>query len=126
MCSVKHISTTNNIEERVKIISSRLNFDDNPEQFSTNFKVAQENLYQSIFAAKKKLTEISYAQEELFLCSKIAIENQVEGLRTDILLLKTARAYAALQSCNAITEEHIQTIAPFRPQRKSGYRLSLL
>ena len=115
-----NISTTNNVEERVKIISSRLNFDDNPEQFGANFKVAQENLYKSILAAKKKLTEITYTQEELFLCSKIALENQVEGLRTDILLLKTARAYAALQNCNVITEENIQKIAPFVLNHRSN------
>ena len=43
----------------------------------------------------------------------MAIENRVEGLRADILLMRTSRAYAAYEGREVVLKEDVEKIAPF-------------
>ncbi len=45
--------------------------------------------------------------------SELCLRYGVEGVRADILLVKAARAYAALQNQDAVSVRHIDHVAPF-------------
>ncbi|TPN87034.1 AAA family ATPase [Aquimarina algicola] len=98
---------------RQKIIKQRFKFDDNPADFVANYKSKDESIAKQIDAAKNNLKSIKIDDSIIEYCSKLAIQHQVEGLRADILLLKTARAYIAYQDKSEITKEAVDKIADF-------------
>jgi magnesium chelatase subunit D len=107
------ISTSHDTKIRQQIIKQRINFDDNPLEFSAKYKREDLEIRQQIEHAKAKLTSIVIEDSIIAYCSDLAIKNNVEGLRADILLLKTARAYAAFQNLAVISTDTVDKIANF-------------
>lgn len=114
------IKTSLILEERAQIIENRLNFDDNPEVFVALYTKAQQKIYDQIKNAKEKLTSIKIDVSLYKKAAEIALEHKVEGHRSDVLLLKTARAYAAYLNDDKVEESHLEKIAPFVLNHRSN------
>lgn len=114
------VKTSLNLDERAKIIENRLNFDDNPESFSAMFSKKQERIFQQIKNAKGKLKTVKIDSSLYKKAASISLTHQVEGHRADVLLLKTARAYAAYLNDDIIEEYHLEKIAPFVLNHRSN------
>ena len=108
-----NITTTTDAKVRQQIIKQRFQFDDNPADFVANYKSKDQRIATQIETAKNKLKTVLINDAIIEYCSQLAIEHQVEGLRADILLLKTARAFAAYQNATEITKEDVDKIADF-------------
>ncbi|WBX78075.1 AAA family ATPase [Tenacibaculum ovolyticum] len=107
------IKTPTDVAIRQQIIKQRFKFDDNPIEFITNYKSEEESISKQIEAAKKNLKAIQITDAIIEYCSELAVKHQVEGLRADILLLKTARAYVAYKNTVTITKKDVDVIADF-------------
>ena len=107
------VTTPQNLEIRKTILRHRLAFDQNPEAFQTHFANEEQLLQKRILQAKQALPNIEIPEACYDWATRTCQMHQVEGLRADILLLKTAKAYAAWQGDTIVSEEHLQTIAPF-------------
>lgn len=108
-----NITTPTDLKIRQQIIKQRIEFDDNPSLFITNYKSKNENIAAQIETAKNRLKSVKISNAIIEYCSELAIQHQVEGLRADILLLKTARAFAAYQNTLEIAKEDVDKIADF-------------
>lgn len=107
------VNTPQELETRKTITQHRLAFDQNPLVFRQRFAEAEQALQSRIIRAKQALPTIQVPEGIYDLVAKQCLAHQVEGLRADILLIKTAQAYAAWQGAQAVTEAHVRTIAPF-------------
>ena len=107
------IKTPTDVVIRQQIIKQRFKFDDNPVSFIANYKSEEESISKQIEAAKKNLKAIQITDAIIEYCSELAVKHQVEGLRADILLLKTARAYVAYKNTVTITKKDVDVIANF-------------
>ncbi|AUP81315.1 AAA family ATPase [Flavivirga eckloniae] len=107
------ITTPKDVKIRQKIMKQRLAFDDDPSQFIVNYKSKDESIATQIKTAKSKLLSIKIADGVIEYCSELAIQHQVEGLRADILLIKTARAYASYKNIAEVTTKEVDSIADF-------------
>ncbi|NQY31104.1 MAG: AAA family ATPase [Flavobacteriaceae bacterium] len=107
------ITTPTDSKVRQKIIKQRFEFDDNPSQFISKYKSKDAAISKQIISAKSKLKSVKVTDAIIEYCSELAIQHQVEGLRADILLLKTARAFAAYQNTSEITTKDVDRIADF-------------
>jgi len=107
------ITTPTALKTRQKIIKQRLQFDDNPSAFVRQYERKEESIAAQIEAAKNKLKTVKTNNPIIEYCSALAVQHQVEGLRADILLLKTARAYAAYHNASEITKKDVDKIADF-------------
>lgn len=107
------IKTPTDVAIRQQIIKQRFKFDDNPIEFITNYKSEEESISKQIETAKKNLKAIQITDAIIEYCSELAVKHQVEGLRADILLLKTARAYVAYKNTATITKKDVAIIADF-------------
>ncbi|MBQ4802755.1 AAA family ATPase [Aquimarina sp. MMG015] len=108
-----NITTPTDPKVRQKIIKQRFEFDDNPVEFVTNYKNKDEEVAIQIEIAKNNLKSVKVNDSIIEYCSELAIQHQVEGLRADILLLKTARAYTTYQNGSEVTKESVDKIADF-------------
>ena len=106
-----NITTSVDPKVRQKIIKQRFEFDDDPLQFIANYNTEDNRIKTQIEAAKKRLKSIQINDDIIAYCSQLAIQHQVEGLRADILLLKTARAFVAYQNTSDISIKDVDTIA---------------
>lgn len=106
------IHTPDAIEERTEVIRRRMQFDSNATDFQNQYAQSERELRERIANAKSHLETISVSDEQLQYCAQLASDHGVEGLRADILLLKTAKAFAAWNGESTLTTDHIDTIAP--------------
>ncbi|MBD0402590.1 VWA domain-containing protein [Flammeovirga sp. EKP202] len=107
------VKTSTSLEERTKIVQHRLAFDDDPKAFFEGFDKEQKQLFNQIISAQERLSSIELESDVLEYCSQLAIDHAVEGLRADILLVKTVRAYVAFQNRKKVTKEEVKAIQEF-------------
>ncbi|TCI93739.1 VWA domain-containing protein [Tenacibaculum sp. M341] len=113
------IETPKDISVRKQIADHRFSFDTNPEAFYETFKNQEVALQQQITVAKTQLATIVLTDAIKEMCAQLTLQNHVEGMRADILLLKSTRAYASFLNKSEVTEEHVLKIAPFVLQHRS-------
>ncbi|MCD8411863.1 AAA family ATPase [Tenacibaculum finnmarkense] len=108
-----NVTTPTDVKIRQKIIKQRFLFDDAPIPFIDAYKSKDATIAKQITKAKEVLLSIKITDEIIEYCSELAVLNQVEGLRADILLVKTARAFSAYKNTTEITKKDVDTIADF-------------
>lgn len=113
------IQTPQDIAIRTKIAMQGLTFDSDPEAFYKQFQEEETKVRNKVFKAQQQLVDIEIPEAVQNKCASLTIEHQVEGMRADILLLKTARAYAAFCNESTVTVEMVDTIAPFVLQHRA-------
>lgn len=107
------VRTPQDLEIRKAILRHRLAFDQDPEAFQARFAPEEQKIQTRIGKAQKALPTIDIPEVCYDWVARTCKAHEVEGLRADILLLKTAKAYAAWQGDNLVTEAHLQAIAHF-------------
>lgn len=113
------ITTPKDIQVRKQIAIQRLEFDSDNDAFYKRYIDESAALKSCIIKAKQQLTGIVIPESIQELSSQLTLDNNVEGMRADILLLKTVRAYAAYLGETIITEDMLHKIAPFVLQHRS-------
>lgn len=109
-------------EQRVEVVRRRLSYEADIESFCDGYKAEQLKLARSIEAAKAKIPSVEISDELLTRVAEIAIEVGVDGHRADIVLIKTAIAYAAFMGRTQVEKEDIKVAArlalPHRMRRR--------
>lgn len=115
------IKTEHDIKERQKIVEHRMTFDDHPEAFIKRFQEEQAHLLTQIEQAKNQLVKLKLSASLYSTASALAVQHQVEGHRADILLIKTARAYAAFLGDSEVLDTHIHAISHLVLNHRSNH-----
>lgn len=113
------ILTPTDKKMRSQIAMQRLSFDSDPKTFYLQFANEEQAIKNQIVAAKQQLHKVIIPENIQELCAELTITNQVQGMRADILLLKTARAYAAYTNQGVVSTEMVHIIAPFVLQHRA-------
>lgn len=80
---------------RAEIIARRLDFDADPESFVTRFATDDEALHARIDRARALLDDVELAPSILGQIATVCAAFDVDGMRADIVIARTARAHAA-------------------------------
>jgi magnesium chelatase subunit D len=99
------------VEERVEIVKRRLAFDQDPEGFRREWAEKDAELARELSAAKERLTEVVFTEELLEKASRLAVAMETDGHRADIVMMKTARANAALEERDRVTADDLHLAA---------------
>jgi magnesium chelatase subunit D len=114
---------------RAEVVRRRLAFDADPANFASAWAGEQAKLCERISAARVLLPGVEISDGLRTLISEICCRFEVDGLRADIGMHKTAQALAALAGRTAVTAEDIRTAAelvlPHRCRRKPFEQPSL-
>ncbi len=116
-------------EARVEIIERRLAYEQDPEGFAMEWATAEAKLSQEIDAARHKLPSVTHTQADLYSIAELSSSLEVDGHRADLVILKGARAHAALSQRTAVTQEDILLAAelalPHRMKRRAFQEVEL-
>ena len=104
--SVK-VETIREPAERVEIVRRNLAFERDPEAFRERFAGETEALRRRILAAREVLPAIELADDLLLGVATACAELKVDGQRPDIVIMKAARAVAALAGEMRITADGV-------------------
>src|SRR5713226_1667413 len=110
-------------EARVEIIERRLSFEQDPEGFCQEWTTAESKLSLEIETARNTLPSVAHTQADLYSIAELSSGLEVDGHRADLVILKGARAHAALVERREITAEDVLLAAelalPHRMKRKA-------
>lgn len=97
--------------ERVLIMQRNLAFEMDPENFREQFMAKEQELSHQIEVARTLLPEVIHTTRDLISIASLTSSLNVDGHRSDLVILKTARAHAAFESRTAITDRDIALAA---------------
>jgi magnesium chelatase subunit D len=107
---------------RAEIVRRRLAFESDPAGFTASWQAEQDPLRQRIIDARQRLPQVVLDDALLVLISRLACEFEVDGLRADIVMHKTARALAALDGRLAAATDDVrgaaELVLPHRQRRR--------
>jgi len=107
---------------RTEVVRRRIAFETDPQAFVKSWQDEEIQLQKRIQQAKVRLLQVQLDDEMLMLISRICTEFDVDGLRADITLHKTARALAAWEEHEIVTAEDVRRAAewvlPHRRRRQ--------
>lgn len=96
---------------RVSIMRARLRFDESPLALAQAHAEEQQGLVDAVAAARAVLADIAWSDEVLHRAASCALAAAVDGLRADLVMLRAARALAALQGRSEVTTADVDAVA---------------
>ncbi len=107
---------------RADIVRRRIQFETNSEEFTQQWSQQENQLRQKLSNAQNIFPKVGLSDELLNLIIHICCEFEVASLRADIVMHKAARALAALNNRQEVTQDDVKKAAelalPHRRRRK--------
>jgi magnesium chelatase subunit I len=98
-------------EARQRIVRARLAFDADPDAFRQSYADEQQSLARRIREAREMLPALSFDDAVHADVSGRCIEAAVDGMRADLVMLRAARALAAIDGAAEVTTRHVERVA---------------
>jgi len=111
--------------ERVEVIKRNLLFENNPSEFSKMFTSEQETLKLKIIQAKGLLPNVTISEALLSAIAAGCARLEVDGMRPDVIIAKTALTIAAYNNRNEVSNEDVlmaSVLTLCHRTRKGGFQ----
>ncbi len=92
---------------RMQILERNLAFEADPAGFAREWAQYEQALTLEIAEARERLPRVKHTQRDLATIANLVASLGVDGHRADLVILKTARAHAAFQGREEVTENDI-------------------
>src|SRR5438067_9112011 len=107
---------------RADVVRRRAGFEADPIRFYETWKDSEEGERERLENAREMLPTVTLNDQMLDLITRICSELEVDGLRADIVMYKTAMTHAAYQGRTSVTPEDVRVAAmlalPHRRRRQ--------
>lgn len=90
--------------DRVLIMERNIAFEADPGSFRDEWRAREHGLSKQIEQARELVEEVSYTRVNLHLIASLTSSFKVDGHRADLVILKAARAHAAFEGRNSISD----------------------
>jgi len=97
--------------DRIAIMERNLAFEADPDEFASLWAPRDEALAGEIVRARRSLPQVQHTRRDLATIASVMSDLGVDGHRPDLVVLKTARAHAALQGRVEVTRGDILAAA---------------
>jgi Mg-chelatase subunit ChlI len=97
--------------DRMAIMERTLAFEADPEKFRAQWMPKERELSEEIEKGRELVDDVAYTRRDLHSIAALTASLQVDGHRADLVILKAARAHAALQGRQAISDTDIALAA---------------
>ncbi|MGW6538932.1 putative cobaltochelatase [Streptomyces sp. NPDC055011] len=98
-------------EERVEVVRRRLAFEDDPAGFAARWAGEEAALRERIVAARELLPKVALGDAVLLQIAATCAAFEVDGMRADIVMARTATALAAWAGREEVTSEDVRRAA---------------
>lgn len=98
-------------QQRLDILRTRLAFDEDPQALVAAHAAQLALLEATVVAARAALSSLAWPDAVLQHAAARALAVGVDGMRADLVMLRAARALAALEGRNAVTSQDVDAVA---------------
>lgn len=105
------LANPDTVAQRQAITRARLAFELNPEAVQAAHAQAQARLAASVQAAQRRLSGMDWPDDVLQRAAERALQAGVDGVRADLVMLRAARAWAALEGRASVTPADVDAVA---------------
>jgi Mg-chelatase subunit ChlI len=115
------ISGLSDTRQRVQIMERRIAFEMNPSSFTEEWRERERQLSERISKGRKMVNQVRYTRRDLVSIAGLTATMNVDGHRSDLVILRGAQAHAAFQGRTHITDQDIVLAAELAlPHRIKG------
>ncbi len=100
-------------QQRHAILRTRLAFDEDPQALAAQHAAELHQLSATVTAARAALPRLDWSDAVLQHAAQLALAAGVDGMRADLVMLRAARALAALEGRDTVTPQDVDTVAEF-------------
>jgi len=104
------VKTVRDADLRVKVVDQRTSFDNDPEGFTNIMNAKQSELQGKVIEAQRNLSKVKIDDDLRLNISAICGELDVDGLRGDIVTNRSAKAIAAFEGRDEVSDEDIARV----------------
>ncbi|MFI1656676.1 putative cobaltochelatase [Streptomyces sp. NPDC020472] len=105
------VAASRDPEQRVEVVRRRLAFEDDPAAFAARWAGEEAALRERIVAARESLPQVKLGDAVLLQIAATCAAFEVDGMRADIVMARTATALAAWAGRTEVTSEDVRQAA---------------
>lgn len=106
------VKTPTEVATRIDVVKRRDAFERDPHAFNATYKAADAKIRTQLEDARRLLPKLDVSDDVLAAGTQLCLALGTDGLRGELTLLRAARALAALEAADQVTEQHLQRVAP--------------
>jgi magnesium chelatase subunit D len=95
------------VHDRIEIVKRNMEFEADPEDFVKKQGAEQDKLREKIIRARNMLHEVTIHDKLIEIVCEVCLDLKVDGMRPDIVMVKTAKTLAALEGKTTVMPEHM-------------------
>ncbi len=115
------VAASRDVAVRSEVIRARLAYESDPAGFAQRYADADRDLGERIATARALVADVALPDAELNRIAAVCAAFDVDGMRADLVVARTAVAHAAWRGATTVTEEDIRVAAelalPHRARR---------
>lgn len=105
------VAASRDVDVRVEVIRRRMDFEADPDGFAARYADEDAELARRIAAARAAVASVALPDTELRRIAALCAAFDVDGMRADLVVARTAVAHAAWRGAKTVAEEDIRVAA---------------
>jgi magnesium chelatase subunit D len=105
------VHASRDIEVRAQVIRQRMAYEADPDAFAERYAAADAELARRIAVARELVSDVVLGDNELRRIAALCAAFEVDGLRADLVVARTAAAHAAWRGGDIVEEQDIRVAA---------------
>jgi magnesium chelatase subunit D len=105
------VHASRDVDVRVQVIRQRMAYEADPDAFAERYADADAELARRIAAARALVDDVVLPDNELRRIAALCAAFDVDGMRADLVMARTAAAHAAWRGANTVEEQDIRVAA---------------
>ncbi len=105
------VTASRDVDVRMNVVRRRMNYERDPHAFAAEFRNDDIAVAEQILAARKILDDVVLSDKELRRIAALCASFDVDGMRADLVLARTASAHAAWRGASEVAEEDVRIAA---------------
>ena len=105
------VRASRDVDVRAEVIRQRMAFEADPVAFAGRYADADAELARRIAVARASIAEVALPDSELRRIAALCAAFDVDGMRADLVVARTAVAHAAWRGAGAVSEDDIRVAA---------------
>lgn len=105
------VAASRDVDVRMDVVRRRLDYERDPQDFAARYEAADAALAAEIRTAREQLDSVELSDRELRRIASLCASFDVDGMRADLVLARTATAHAAWRGDTEVTADDVRVAA---------------
>jgi magnesium chelatase subunit D len=105
------VHASRDIDVRAQVIRQRMDYEADPDAFAQRHAPDDAELARRIASARQLVDDVTLPDNELRRIAALCAAFDVDGMRADLVIARTAVAHAAWRGCDTVSEQDIRVAA---------------